>query len=70
MKNDLIAITLARIWLSGFGTLEVADKVKAMHRLVSLSFGVKSEFFDQHPRSLYIDATRPQGKKPIIPSSQ
>ena len=68
MKNDLIAITLARIWLSGFGTLEVADKVKAMHRLVS--FGVNFEFFDQHPRSLHIDATRPQGKKPITPLSQ
>ena len=68
MKNDFIAITLARIWLSGFGTLEVADKVKAMHRLVS--FGVNFEFFAQHPRSLHIDATRSQGKKPIIPSSQ
>ena len=53
MKNDLIAITLARIWLSGYGTLlEVTDKIKAMHRLVS--FGVKFEFFDQHPRSLHI----------------
>ena len=54
MKNDLIAITLATlalIWLSGYGTLvEVTDKIKAMHRLVS--FGVKFEFFDQHPRSL------------------
>ena len=54
MKNDLIAITLATlalIWQSGYGTLvEVTDKIKAMHRLVS--FGVKFEFFDQHPRSL------------------
>ena len=48
MKNKLIAITiiatLALIWLSGFGTLEVTDNVKAIHRLVS--FGVKCEFFD------------------------
>lgn len=48
MKNDLIAITLATlalIWLAGFGTLlEVTNKIKAMHRLVS--FGVKFEFFD------------------------
>ena len=55
MKNDFIVITLATlalIWQSGFGTLlEVTDKIKAMHRLVS--FGVKFEFFDQHPRSLY-----------------
>ena len=54
MKNDLIAITLstlALIWLSGYGTLlKVTGKIRAMHRLVS--FGVKFEFFDQHPRSL------------------
>ena len=39
MENDLIAITLATlalIWQSGYGTLlEVTDKIKAMHRLVS-----------------------------------
>ena len=56
MKNDLIAITLATlalIWLSGYGTLlEMTDKIKAMHRLVS--FGVNFEFFDQHPRSLHM----------------
>ena len=71
MKNDLIAITLATlalIWQSGYGTLvEVTDKIKAMRRLVS--FGVKFEFFDQHPRSLHIDATRTQGEKPKMPLS-
>ena len=71
MKNDLIAITLATlalIWLSSFGTLlEVTNKIKAMRRLVS--FGVKFEFFDQHPRSLHIDATRTQGGKPKMPLS-
>ena len=71
MKNDLIAITLATlalIWLSSFSTLlEVTNKIKAMRRLVS--FGVKFEFFDQHPRSLHIDATRTQGEKPKMPLS-
>ena len=71
MKNDLIAITLATlalIWLSSFGALlEVTNKIKAMRRLVS--FGVKFEFFDQHPRSLHIDATRTQGEKPKMPLS-
>ena len=62
--------SLPHIWLSGFGTLlEVTDKIKAMRRLVS--FGVKFEFFDLHPRLryLHIDATRTQGEKPKIPLS-
>ena len=61
MKNHLIAIN------SSYTLLEVTNKIKAMCRLVS--FGVKFEFFDQHPRSPHIDATRTQEEKPKIPLS-
>lgn len=70
MKNDLIAITIATlplIWLSDYGTLlEVTDKIKAMHRLVS--FGVKFEFSTSIAVPFTYCGTA-QEEKPNIPLS-